>query len=119
MIWANEYVGGSWSAEFNCWHWFRLIQAQVFKRDVPLVTFGASHNAIAGASQQWRRVANPKDGDALVMLDAQHKFHIGVWCMAGGVVIHACQGYGVIADDLSQLPVYGLRLRRVYTWRNS
>lgn len=117
MTWANQFIGGAWSDDFNCYDWFRFMQREVFGRDVPVVPLSATGKQIKAGLSNWMRVsAAINDGDAVIMTDSNRQFHIGIYCASGdGLIVHAARRFGVVADNNFTLLVHGFKVRRFYT----
>ena len=118
MSWANQYVGGSWAVNFNCWDWFRYWQFTEFARTVPRLAINQDADGIRLGLKNWVKTKTPKNGDAVRMLDSEGHFHVGIYTDAD-CVLHAVRGMGVCHDELWQLKLIGMQLRGFYTWQDS
>jgi hypothetical protein len=98
--WAARYIGEPWvSGENDCWHFARKVWAEVFDRSVPAITIDATdpragRQALSDRSG-WQEVAQPIDGDAVLMARNRLPCHVGVWVAPRGV-LHAVEASGVV-----------------------
>lgn len=115
--WAFEYIGMPWvnggqgPTEFDCWGFFRFIQINHFKRDVP--TFDIDANDFRNVAKMideaeersnWVATDTPNHGDAVLMAHSKFPSHVGVWLDAdGGGVLHCIRGEGVVFSTISSL----------------
>lgn len=109
MHWAAAYIGlpyrrGAQGPElWDCWSFFRRVQAERYGRAVPFMPSPPSWGAVARAIPQWaaefgwRETAMPRDGDAVFLSRMKDPTHVGIWiadlnatlhCAAGGSVLH-------------------------------
>lgn len=108
-------LGGHGPDAFDCWGFFRYVQATHYGRDVPEIgvpaTVQAQAHTLAGHPERanWTQVDRPEDGDAVLMARRQHPAHIGVWIEANGGagVLHCMQGAGVVFMPPSSLKMAG------------
>ena len=121
--WAISYIGLPWEAgaqgpsSYDCWGFFRKVQAQHFGIDVPLViapdyddpTVLVSLFRTHEENQRWACVTQPRHGDAVII----HKpFHIGIWLdVDGGGVLHCMRGAGVVFTHEAAWRLSGLGRR--------
>lgn len=119
--WAAKYQDCTWEAgaqgprAWDCWSFFRHVQAAHFSRDVPEIGVDAANiHAVArafGAHEErarWLPVDVPSEGDAVLMAHSRHPSHVGVWLdVDGGGVLHCQNGAGVIFTPLNKLAVGG------------
>lgn len=123
MIWAAQYIGIPWGAgaqgpdAYDCWAFFRMVQAHHFGIAVPVVIAPdyADKTALAGLfgeheeRHRWIATVTPRHGDAVII----HKpMHIGVWLdIDGGGVLHCARGCGVIftSDAAWRMSGFGRR----------
>ncbi len=125
MSWAADYVlagirwekGAQGPDAYDCWAFFRMVQAKHFNISVPsvlvpdyddpevLVSLFRGH----GESDRWVPVDKPQHGDGVIV----HKpLHAGVWLdVDGGGVLHCVRGIGVIftSDASWRLSGFGRR----------
>lgn len=103
--WALAYIGEPWVAHSNdCWAFCRRVWAERFGLAVPIIEVDASRLAtVAHAFRdneergRWQQVADPREGDAVLMAHCRHPSHIGIWIEAdGGGVLHCIKGPGVV-----------------------
>lgn len=127
MHWAHPYLGKPWRAgaagpdAYDCWGLLCAVLAARagIKVDViahppeelrALIAFFRDHAEFAN----WREVDTPTELDAVVMAQAKHPFHVGVWVDAnGGRVLHACRP-AVVAQDRVSLRQHGYRIVGCY-----
>lgn len=125
--WAARYIGRPWvpdaegPAAFNCWSFFRHVQARHYGRDLPAIANPGALLPQARAvrdhpeRQRWARVETPADGDAVLMAPGRHPIHVGVWVDAdGGRVVHCFEGSGVVAQSLADLAANRWRVDGFY-----
>jgi|LakMenEpi03Aug12_release.lakeMendotaPanAssembly.Ray.scaffolds.fasta_scaffold08531_13 hypothetical protein len=111
--WASQYIGKPWESgaqgpdAFDCYGFFRHVQREHFGIEVQIVNVDAGSIAATvrafddkGRFDGWRQVDEPADGDAVLMSQARHPSHIGVWIIdrALGIngALHCVEGAGVI-----------------------
>lgn len=114
--WAEQYIGRAYIPRaFDCWAFFRLVQWERFGRDLPVVSVD-SCNRLACAREirdhderaSWSRVANPQEGDGVLMASNKYPSHVGVWVDTnGGAVLHCVEGAGVVLQRPAQLAAAG------------
>lgn len=104
----SQYIGIPWEAgaqgpdAYDCWAFFRMVQARHFGIDVPavvvqdyddpriLVNLFRRH----GENDRWVPVEKPVHGDGVIV---RNPLHAGVWLdVDGGGVLHCARGCGVI-----------------------
>lgn len=126
--WAMDYLGQPWQAgaqgpgAWDCWSFFRHIQAAHFGREVPVIDVDAmSLHAVAhafnshGERGRWDEVSPPQDGDAALLAHNRYPSHVGVWLsIDGGGVLHCQQGSGVIFTRVTMLRHMGWANARYY-----
>jgi len=113
--WAEALIGLPWVAgERDCWSFFRDVQAQQYGRAVPAVALAdysaqALIRAVAGHPERarWAQVAQPADGDAVLMGRSSRPGHVGVWVQDLGRVLHCAEGAGVLCQDVASLRLNG------------
>ena len=103
MHWANQYLTLNYDLErFNCWHFFRLVMADEFNIDVPIVDINPLETVAKlraflrhGELGNWRVVHEPQEGDAVMMGTGSSRItgaavsHIGIFIELGaGGVLH-------------------------------
>lgn len=121
MTWAADYLGHTWRAGANgpdswdCWSFFRHVQATHYGRKVSDVCVDASNiHAVARAfgnhdeRENWNEVEAPLDGDAVLMSHSRYPSHVGIYlAVDGGGVLHCQNGAGVIFTHMAALPAMG------------
>lgn len=125
MAWVEQYIGRPWVRhEYDCWAFFREVQREQFGVAVPEIPIDATDlMAVAktlrdhGERSQWRAVAEPADGDAVLMSKGRYPTHIGVW--VGKRVLHCLQGAGVVYSGQQALDVAGWTRRDFYRYVGS
>ena len=103
MHWAKQYITLNYDLErFNCWHFFRLVMADEFNIDVPIVDINPLETVAKlrafvkhGELGNWRVVHEPQEGDAVMMgtgssrITGEAVSHIGIYIELGaGGVLH-------------------------------
>lgn len=116
MSWAARYIGLPWVAgQTDCWSFVRLVWAERFGVSVPPVAVDpadarAGRLAIGAALRGpgWTPVAQPVEGDGVLMARGRHPCHVGIW--AAGGVLHALEVPGVIHSPAATLERIGYRV---------
>ena len=127
MSWAADYIGLPWRAgaqgpdAYNCWGFFRHVQAAHFGVDVPPILVADEEGAIVDLftnhpeRQSWAPVDVPRHGDAVMV---RRPLHVGVWLDDdGGGVLHCVKGIGVVFTRVSSWPFSGFGRRTYYRRR--
>ena len=106
MHWASGYIGKPYSAENNCWQFFRHIQEAHYNRPIPEMgelgypSVGDTKKLFAAPKMYrgWERVVVPRDGDAILMSFSHQPHHIGTWIDVSGAkgVLHCLEKIGVV-----------------------
>lgn len=116
-------LGAQGGDAVDCYSCTKILQRAVFGRDMPEFTMPAQagRSAIAAAiavhpeRQQWVEVEQPVDGAIVTMARNICGYHLGTWLDDdGGVVIHAIEDCGVVADTLPSLEAIGWRKFRFH-----
>ncbi|MGL6245652.1 NlpC/P60 family protein [Pseudomonas sp.] len=114
--WAFAYIGQPWVSEsHDCWGFFRRVQRERFGREIPPFDVDAFNRlacarAVAGNPERanWRPVAVPAEGDAVLLAHARHPSHVGLWvAVDGGGVLHCVNGPGVVFQSVKMLKASG------------
>lgn len=119
--WAAQYQNDTWQAgaegphAWDCWSFFRHVQAMHFGRKVPTVGIDASNiHAVAHAftghdeRARWQEVNAPLEGDAALLAHSRYPSHVGVYLdVDGGGVLHCQNGAGVLFTPVRKLAVCG------------
>lgn len=123
--WSERYVGMPYKpGEFDCADLVVLVQREIFKREVSLPSEHAQHPA--GRARQIldlrndyaRPTAQPKEGDAALLITRGRLQHIGVLCLVGAQrwVLHNAEGAGVVMHSVPMLAAHGYSIEDYYTW---
>ena len=116
-------LGGRLPGTVDCYGSARYLQRMLFDRDMPDFTMpgAAGRMAIAAAISvhpergRWLEVAAPEDGALVTMARNACGYHIGTWLAEdGGIVVHAIEDCGVVADNLATLRAVGWRKFRFH-----
>jgi len=124
MHWSEPYVGLPYR-EADCAALAERVQRQVFNRALSLPAERAA--GLRGMTEQIdslkadyaEPVAQPCDGDAVLMVARGRLQHIGVYCDIGGVpyVLHAVRNAGqTCLHRLADLGRFGLAIEGFYRW---
>lgn len=113
--WATQYVGREWRRDYDCWAFFREVQATHFNRDVPIIDIDSTDQRQVLRTlvhhperKRWRETVLPREGDAVLLSRTNHPAHVGVWVDVGtGRVLHNDQRSGVCCQSLSSLELAG------------
>lgn len=117
-------IGAEGPHAYDCWGLARMIQREVFGREVPAVTeppestralmrFIKEH----AERSNWRRVEEPSHGCMVEMAHNSHPFHIGVFLdIDGGGIVHSMRGQGVCWDRVATLRLSGWRRINFHEW---
>lgn len=122
MHWAVQYLGKPWQIDgfgpesFNCWGlvWWiyrrhyatELPQyAGINPKDTPARTRAFTTASGAG---DWLPLAAPADGCVVGLSAGRLIHHVGIFlAIDGGLVLHACDGKGVLCQSLPALRASG------------
>ena len=106
---GKPYRAGAMGPDaFDCYGLARHLQRELWNRDMPLFHMPgeASRYTIASAiaahpeRDRWREVQAPEDGAIAVMSRQDCGYHMGVFvALDGGLVVHAMEGVGVVAES--------------------
>jgi hypothetical protein len=126
----RDLIGKRWAAgacgpeTFDCWHLARLVQKELFGRELPSISVPDDPawawllETIAAHPERARWVERPtlnghlinaRDGALVLMARVQRAAHIGVWFAPECGVIHCDQPSGVKFEDLAVLRASGWR----------
>lgn len=120
MSWVREYLGQPWvHGEHDCWAFFRKVQKEKFGRIVPQIDVDA-FNTMACAKafinhperKNWREVAIPENGDAVLMSQSVTPTHVGVW--VDGAILHCVMGSGVVYTNEKSLKCFPYNISGIY-----
>ncbi len=114
--WAADYIGLPWSPSHNCWHFCARVWRERFGIDVPLIEIdGTDPRAtrreleLSAERRGWREVADPVEGDAVLMAKGARPCHVGVRLSLGGT-LHCVEGAGAIFTPDGRLADLGYRV---------
>lgn len=119
------HLGAQGPEAFDCWSLFRLVQREVFGREVPMVQLpeDTPRSAVSAllashpGRSLWRPVARAGHGCGVEMTSVRTPLHVGVWlAVDGGLVLHCAEPAGVTVDRLLALKAQGWRRFRFYEW---
>lgn len=115
--WAARYVGKPWVSggrgpdSFDCWGLLHWVQRAEFGRELPSYPIPPAQKLRvtatmerAAASGEWELLSVPREGCAVGMSHHRKFHHVGCYTEAdGGLVVHALEGKGVLAQPLARL----------------
>jgi hypothetical protein len=116
-------LGGRKPGTVDCYGSARYLQRVLFGRDMPdfAMPGEAGRTAIAAAisvhpeRSRWQEVDAPFDGALVTMARNQCGYHIGTWLEEdGGMIVHAIEDCGVVADTIATLEAVGWRKFRFH-----
>lgn len=132
--WSAPYIGRRYvEGIFDCADLARLVQKEVFKREIKLPA-DRGYSYAEGTLEKFRAMAAqidackgdvasktlfPKDGDAVLIKTRGYRQHIGIYCVIAneGWVLHAADAAGqVILQRIRDLSIRGLAVEGYYTW---
>lgn len=111
--WAMQYIGTKWvnggrdiAIGVDCWGLLQHVYRQHYVIELPsFVGVDAKDNmAVArliGEREQWQEIKTPIEGCAVAMSKNKALHHVGVFVC--GMVLHAVEGIGVIAQSTAAL----------------
>lgn len=123
--WA-EYIGLPWEAgaqgpdAYDCWSFFRMVQAAHFGIAVPIIIAPDYDDpaVLAGLFRgheeagRWRRIEKPGHGCAVLV---HRPLHAGTWLdVDGGGVLHCVRGMGVVFTHDAAWRLSGFGRREFY-----
>jgi cell wall-associated NlpC family hydrolase len=116
-------LGGRKPGSLDCYGCAREVQWQIYGREMPPFEMpgSAGRMAIAAAISAhperlaWREVDHPADGALVTMARNGCGYHIGTWMENdGGLIIHALETVGVVADTIPSMQAVGWRRFRFH-----
>ncbi|MEQ1614490.1 MAG: NlpC/P60 family protein [Hyphomicrobiaceae bacterium] len=124
--WALAYIGKPFAFDaagpdaFDCWGLVRAVY--LAQRGISLPPAGIANGDIATTMRgfrdhperaKWISVERPQEFDAVLMAQAKHPIHVGLWVAGGlhGRVLHATERGGVVAHDVAALATQGYAVR--------
>lgn len=122
--WATPYIGAPWvEREAECWHLCTRVWAEVFGWTVDASPFAGNDPRAARRLFEdhtergnWEPVAEPADGDAVLMARGARTCHVGVW-VAPGAILHAVPVAGGLCTPANRLSGLGYRITGFYRRR--
>ena len=124
LIGTPYSLGGQVSGTLDCYGCATQLQREVFGRDMPDFAMPATAGRVAIAAAisvhperaRWTEVAEPVDGALVTMARNDCGYHIGTWIAEdGGLIVHAIENVGVVADTVPALMALGWRRFRFHT----
>lgn len=116
-------LGAQGPQAVDCYSCTTILQAKLYGRAMPafVMPAQAGRSAIAAAiavhseRRQWLEVDRPVDGAIVTMARNICGYHLGTWLDDdGGVIVHAIEEIGVVADTLPSLEAIGWRKFRFH-----
>jgi cell wall-associated NlpC family hydrolase len=126
LHWSAAYLGwpyrlGAQGPDvWDCWSFFRHVEAVRFGRDLPELPTPPTLLEIArimptwAASFGWTSTDTPRDGDAVFLSQLRTPTHIGVWLGDVRAVLHCAMG-GSVLNDARHLAAAQWRVRGYFT----
>ena len=129
---ANKYIGRPWVAGaqgpdcFDCWGFVRYVLKHEYGYNVPQVNVNPDNlrdvlHAFKSdpAFQAFEEVKKPENGDVVLMRQAKHPVHAGLWLDSdGGGVLHCVRESGVVFQTIRSLNLCGWFLDSFYRVQN-
>lgn len=116
-------LGAQGPGAFDCYSLSRLLQRELFGRDMPAFAMPgtAGRSALAAAiaahpeRRRWQEVERPVDGALVTMARNECGYHLGTWLKEdGGLIVHTLERCGVVADTPATLEAIGWRRLRFH-----
>lgn len=124
--WALKYIGKPWTQEQDCFYWFRYWAKEYFNVDLP--DSGVNHNRLLTTTARvmtgniaevfgYKQTDYPNEGDGVFLSQRTRPHHIGMVVKPNGMfyVLHALEGYGVIASTRADLSINGWKIKGYWT----
>lgn len=127
--WIEKYIGEKWQHDFNCFHWFCLIQDREFghkgisELNPPSVEDrGLAFDFIKNNKDiynKWERVFIPEEGDAIIWGDESSNFHIGTYVCSDRIrgVLHCCVKNGLCLTSMESIRANNADSRIMLRWK--
>jgi hypothetical protein len=129
MIDLTTYVGKPWEKSRDCWYWFRVVQRDIFGRDVheALVNHSSWIAMLKSAADimnsdiekefGWKKTDSPKTGDAVFLSMRRYAHHIGTVFIDNGklCILHCVEGSGIVYDSRLAIKMHGWRIHGYWT----
>lgn len=134
MHWSWAYVGRRYvDGEFDCGELARLVQKEVFGKDVAIATergYLKAEGTLAKFRAMSAQIAAelpsccepttlPREGDGVLLVTRGHAQHVGVYCFIAREpwVLHASDSSRqVVLTRIRDLAVRGMRVEGYYRW---
>ena len=127
MHWAAAYLGKGWRVGaagpdlYDCWGLVRSVFEARTGIALPPSGFDSEDLLVVMREfrdhperRRWRQVEAPAELDAVLMAQARHPVHVGLWVDgSGGRVLHATHA-GVVAQDRATLRASGYQIVGIY-----
>jgi hypothetical protein len=116
-------LGAQGPEAFDCYSTVRALQLGLFRRDMPAFEMPSQAGRMAMAAAiavnperaNWRETDRSVDGAIVTMARNLQGYHMGTWLSEdGGLVIHAIEDCGVVADTIMSLEAVGWRRFRFH-----
>lgn len=123
MEWCRKWLG--WGGEGDlCAAFAAEVQEREFGRRVRIPVAGRAMQAAAlraagGDASIGRRTDAPRDGDAVLMLQAgtRREYHVGIYAAGPEPhVLHHVDGAGAMLQPLHDIAAMGFTLEGFYEW---
>lgn len=125
--WSEAYIGTPWLAGVSdCWSFARRVWQAEFGwtvapwgGDPADLRHAVTALAAAPLHPDWQPVAEPAEGDAVLMGRAQRPCHVGIWITPpeGAGILHSMERAGVIFTSPTRLATLNLRQLGCYRRR--
>lgn len=124
--WATRFIGTPFDpVTDHCWAFARRVWREQFGLEVAEIDTTALEprqvrRDCAGHAEfgAWQPVADPAEGDLVIMARGRHPCHVGIW-LDPAAVLHCVEGIGGIATPVTRLGDLGYRLHGVHRRRGT
>lgn len=109
-------VNGKNENEFDCWKFTRLVQKELFDRELPFIQLDVDDSIrtwirlVVQYKQQlkWESIDFPLHGCIVEMSHAERPYHVGTWLdLYGGGVFHCTRGAGISFSTIREMKIAG------------